>query len=1085
MANDHETAARWQDDPLPHVIDRLAQEKPNEFFGQWVTESSVTSITYTDLANIINGLARWLVQHLGTPGNYDLSPGVLTYIGPNDVRYTALLFAAIKAGYVLFVTSPRNSHEAHRALFDHLQCQTLITSDPVPPAAQTVLDIVKPAHHLKVPSVAELLMRRHDAYHFTKTFQELQHSPFVIMHTSGTTGLPKPIVWTHETCNQVLNAKTQNTPNGTLSVDGTLINGKRVIMTLPPFHGACLAQLILGAIPFGNVMIAPVASAIPTAQGVVDALKQAPADVAILVPSVVAELAREPDLLDYCAQHLETIIYIGGDLPQDIGHRVAEKIHLRCQWGQTETGIVPQLLPAELIPPAPTAKELWRYVRFHPCVGATFDEVTDGDYELVVKRDQALHDTQPCFTVPGLDTLETGFRTKDLFAPHPSIPDLWRWQARADDIIVFLNGEKTNPVSMEQHIAASNPELSGVLVIGAQRLQAALLIEPAADKTLTTAEQASLVERVWPSVEEANISAPAHARVEKAFILVVPADRRLIRSGKGTFMRGASINQYPEEIEKLYSNEEGSGSFAKGGDGEAVLYAPGLMEATRLIRQQVRTITGLTSFGEADNLFDRGMDSLQGLQLTRALRRTFCRQDIALSTIYQNPSIAGLANFIVAHKIRTSKSDHAIMENLLAVYAGLISQIPVDISSAKSSRGTGPVDVLVTGSTGAVGTQLLQSLLVRDGIGRIFCLNRGDDGGRAAQYDAFDRASLSTSEFNSRVTFIKANLQQPSLGLDDATSEPLQSQVGLVIHAAWPVNFNMPLVTFRPQLAAVVNLMAWTARTTSTAKFVFISSVAAVEGYKGDAAPERICPELDTAAPFGYGQAKLLAELLVDKAARHFGDIMPACVVRVGQVAGPVHRRGIWNPREWLPSMVLSSSHLGQIPSGLGPRFDLVDFVPIDVLADVLVGIAMAPSEMVPEEFCGTDESAATVFNIRNPHLTAWSTLLPAIVEGPGEQKPLQVVTPSTWLTNLQRSAENDDEDNIAKKNPAVKLVGFFEKLWPAETGKPKDSRATGLPQPMMIKKSLACSTTLRRMEPVSLEWMRKWVQEWVDFQAC
>lgn len=57
-------------------------------------------------------------------------------------------------------------------------------------------------------------------------------------------------------------------------------------------QGALLAQLVVGAIPFGNVVIAPVAAAIPTAQGVVDALEQSPADVAILVPSVVAELAH-------------------------------------------------------------------------------------------------------------------------------------------------------------------------------------------------------------------------------------------------------------------------------------------------------------------------------------------------------------------------------------------------------------------------------------------------------------------------------------------------------------------------------------------------------------------------------------------------------------------------------------------------------------------------------------------------------------------------------------------------------------------------------------------------------------------------
>lgn len=258
------------------------------------------------------------------------------------------------------------------------------------------------------------------------------------------------------------------------------------------------------------------ATAIPTAQGVVDALKQTPAQVAILVPSVVAEIARvslltlsslsysaadqisslqSPELLEFCAKNLETILYIGGDLPQDLGDRVAAKMYLRCLWGATETGIVPQLLPEELLPSSASSRTLWRYIRFHPCVGPYFDEVTDGDYELVIRREEALANTQACFTVPGLD-LDDEYRTKDLFERHPTIPELWRWRARADDIITFLNGEKTNPISMEHHIMASNPELSGALVIGAQRFQAALLLEPASDESLSTPDQASLIERV-------------------------------------------------------------------------------------------------------------------------------------------------------------------------------------------------------------------------------------------------------------------------------------------------------------------------------------------------------------------------------------------------------------------------------------------------------------------------------------------------------------------------------------------------------------------------------------------------------------
>ena len=34
-------------------------------------------------------------------------------------------------------------------------------------------------------------------YLYEKTFEEAKHDPIVISHTSGTTGMPKPFIWTH------------------------------------------------------------------------------------------------------------------------------------------------------------------------------------------------------------------------------------------------------------------------------------------------------------------------------------------------------------------------------------------------------------------------------------------------------------------------------------------------------------------------------------------------------------------------------------------------------------------------------------------------------------------------------------------------------------------------------------------------------------------------------------------------------------------------------------------------------------------------------------------------------------------------
>ena len=59
---------------------------------------------------------------------------------------------------------------------------------------------------------------------------------------------------------------------------------------------------------------------------------------------------------------------------------------------------------------------------------------------------------------------------------------------------------------------------------------------------------------------------------------------------------------------------------------------------------------------------------------------------------------------------------------------------------------------------------------------------------------------------------------------------------------------------------------------------------------------------MSAAAPIGYGRSKLVAECLLDKAARVSG-VQSACC-RVGIVAGPVMTGlGMWNKHEYIPSV--------------------------------------------------------------------------------------------------------------------------------------------------------------------------------------
>ncbi|KAI9155729.1 Non-canonical non-ribosomal peptide synthetase FUB8 [Paramyrothecium foliicola] len=1007
---------------IPHAIDKIASETPDRVYGLWPVhpfsyEAGFRTITFGDLANAVNGLSQWLETQLGRSSNHE----TVAYIGPNDVRFIALMVAAIKTGFVLFTPSPRNSSEAHKALFESVHCRTLLTTDPAPPPAAIAVEAVKP-RTFAIPSLEMLLDQVHPEHEYSSTFEEVRNKPLLILHTSGSTGLPKPLVWTHEAGFRHQNLSTREVPNGVPSIEN-YCRGKSVMVTLPPFHGAGMTQYLLHSIALDLVPVAPAAKGIVTAQGLLEALQHTPTEIALLVPSVVTELAQDIPTLEACAKYLKLILYIGGDLPQSIGDKVASKIPLRCQWGASEVGIPQQLMPHDL------DQSDWRYVCFHPSLGAKFEAVADDLYELVIPRHDGLADTQTPFCIHGHGQSEKEYRTRDLFTKHPSVSDTWSWKARSDDIIVFLNGEKTNPISMEQHILASNPELTGALVIGSQKLQAGLIVEPAESGSFeTTAQQAALIERIWASVDEANHRAPAHARVQKSFVLITRRDRPMVRAGKGTIQRLATTTEYATEIEKLYTDADAEDIDDESGDGFTY---PQRFAVTSFVSDIVQSVTQWPTLQNCDNFFDQGLDSLQALQITRAIRRKLQQPTFALSTVYKHPTIKLLTNAIFDQSARENGTE--LIESLFATYEGLLKRIPVP-ANLKPGLDK-PMDILLTGSTG-----------------HVFCLNRGQDGGRSAQFERLTAALIPVDDVEKRVSFLNADLTHPHLGVDNSTYEMLKARVHVIIHNAWPVNFNLQLLAFRPQLASIINLYALAAAAAPrTVKFTFVSTIAAM-GSLADhrPAPETIQDLTATPHPQGYAQSKFNAELLCKAAADHLK--IPITVLRVGQVAGPIRRQGLWNPNEWLPSLVRSSVYLRCLPNNLGNQFSEVDWIPSDVLADVVVDI-------VGDNTLRTD-SGVQVFNLRNPLITTW-------------------ISPADWLDRLQESivaiAAEPGSQTLAigvAQNPAIRLFEFYrDGLW---------ADVAYIP-PMGVERAVKASHSLRSLPAMDPDWMHKWVLEWME----
>ena len=77
------------------------------------------------------------------------------------------------------------------------QCQVLVVPDPEP-AISTEIAAACQLRKIIVPHVDELVNVTYPHFPFAKNYNGAKKEPFCVFHTSGTTGLPKPIVWTHE-----------------------------------------------------------------------------------------------------------------------------------------------------------------------------------------------------------------------------------------------------------------------------------------------------------------------------------------------------------------------------------------------------------------------------------------------------------------------------------------------------------------------------------------------------------------------------------------------------------------------------------------------------------------------------------------------------------------------------------------------------------------------------------------------------------------------------------------------------------------------------------------------------------------------
>lgn len=864
---------------------------------------------------------------------------------------------------------------------------------------------------------------------YNKTFEEAEWDPFSVLHTSGSTGLPKPIIIRQGMVAIADALQSLPTWKGEKVATAAWAEAKRIFVPMPLFHMAGIIGVIINAFYQNCPVVLGPTDRPMTSDLVVECLNNADVESAMLPPAIIEDLGQSEEGIRALAK-LVSVAYGGGNLARECGNRLTKQgARLINLMGATEYAPFAVYTKSDPM--------LWQYFHYNKDILGCEFRRQDGDedvYEMIMVR-QKENSKHPglqgvFYTFPELKE----WSTKDLYRPHPTLPDHWIYHGRSDNIIVFSNGEKLNPVTIEE-IISDHAELKGAMVVGSQKFQAGVIVEPKVNPK-TKEEEKALLDRVWPLVEHANGETVQHGRISRDMLVLSNPTKPFLRAGKGTIQRAMTVKLYQEDIDKMYENS-----------GAADEEAPKLNieSESALARSIVETLQKQLAAKDLDvdiDFFAAGIDSLGVMNASKILRAGLKESGyevdakvLAPKVIYTNSTPGRLAthifNTVINGQNGTQSEDEQQQEAMAAIHRRYTQNLIKATPNRPDPRNENQV-IILSGSTGMLGSYLLDLMGRNSRVSKIVCLNRAPDGGRAQQVKALADRGLDVSIVDSKAEFYHADMSKPDLGLDTKVYQRLLAETDRIIHNAWPVNFNIPIESFEPFLAGVRYIGDLAATASKRVAVTFISSIAIADRWHIQERGSAKVPEArleDMSLPGGgYGRSKMVGSLIIeDAAAKNAGDF-PYTVVRVGQVAGPQAEKGMWNRQEWLPSIIASSLYLKALPSELG-AMDRVDWTPAEAIAKLVLEAAGVTRVMLQ-----ADDINGYYHGV-NPHETKWGSLAAAVQEFYGKDRIRELVPFSEWCDRLEKT-QADGEESVAH-NPGVKLLDSYRGMAAAAGMKP------------------------------------------------
>ncbi|PCH36322.1 hypothetical protein WOLCODRAFT_108541 [Wolfiporia cocos MD-104 SS10] len=460
-----------------------------------------------------------------------------------------------------------------------------------------------------------------------------------------------------------------------------------------------------------------------------------------------------------------------------------------------------------------------------------------------------------------------------------------------------------------------------------------------------------------------------------------------------------------------------------------------------------------------------GIDSLSAARLSFLLRpiAEFTQLQL-LADVSMNDLLAKIAatssETVTTQETVITRSVDQAMKAMLAKYTeGLrVGTVANEVDSTSTTDDV----VLVTGTTGGLGTNILVKLLQDDNVRKVYAFNRKHAGGLSVKER--QRAAIVSQGFSAeladspKLVLVEGNLSSNDLGISSELSEKLSLEVTHIIHNAWKLDFYAMLESFEELIAGTRRLIDFASQSkhSPAPKFSFISTIAIWRNPKTYPAPEAPILEAKMAVEHGYSEGKWVAERITQIAAEQ--SVVKTNVIRAGLLTGAPN--GFWDTDHWVPALVQSAEYLDCLPAG----DENISWVPIDAAAAAIADMRNYTNETV---------------HLIHPKPVSW-----AAVMGPLAQALRVPLVPfHEWLARLENIAQSEDSQDgkhHGKDKAAVKLLSFFLELQKRRATSTSRESMGHLPQAVAEKAKKASKTFGDENLPtLGAQDVEKWVAYW------